>query len=64
MAKLDDKACVMSLLQQAAKRNLTTQALEVMISTTPRGAAINWLMVRAKLDNFVANMPSDDPVEP
>ena len=64
MAKLDDKACVMSLLRQAAKRNLTVKALEVMISTTPRGAAINWLMVRAKLHNFVTNIPSDNPAEP
>ena len=54
MDKLDDKVVAMSHLRQAAKRNKRKEALALMMATTPRGAAVNWAVVRARLDDFLA----------
>ena len=56
-----DKAIAISLLKQAAERNLTNQALELMIRTPPRGASVDWLAVGESLEHLIANTPLDDP---
>ena len=56
MSEVDDKTIAMDLLQQAADRTSRQEALSTMMSTTPRGAVVNWVAVRAKLQNFIANL--------
>lgn len=56
MNKLDDKTFAMGLLRQAADRHMTEQALSLMMVSTPRGSAVDWAVVRARLANFLADL--------
>ena len=56
MNDVDDKTLAMDLLKQAAERTSRKEALCTMMSTTPRGTVVNWVAVRAKLQNFIANL--------
>ncbi len=56
MNEVDDKTLAMDLLKQAADRTSIQEALCTMMSTTPRGAVVNWVAVRTKLQNFIANL--------
>lgn len=56
MNEVDEKTLAMDLLKQAAERTSIQEALCTMMSTTPRGAVVNWVAVRTKLQNFIANL--------
>ncbi len=56
MNEQNDKALAMDLLKQAAERTSMQEALFLMMSTTPRGAAINWGLVRTTLYDFIADL--------
>lgn len=56
MNEQHDKALALDLLKQAAERTSMQEALFLMMSTTPRGAAINWGSVRTTLQDFIADL--------
>lgn len=56
MNEQNDKALVLDLLKQAAERTSMQEALFLMMSTTPRGDAINWVSVRTTLQDFIADL--------
>ena len=56
MNEQNDKALALNLLKQVAARTSMQEALFLMISTTPRGAAINCELVRTTLYDFIANL--------